>query len=64
MKHCNYAVTEGVRNVVAAKGTGNLTGTNQSIVCELTGIKRDTDDLTYLVTAIGLTPCGSSTRRW
>ena len=53
MRRCKYVVTEGMRNEVAAKVTGNLTGTNQSIVCNLTGIKQDTDDLIYLVTAIG-----------
>ena len=45
-RRCKYAVTEGMRNEVAAKGTTNLTGTNQSIVCDLTGIKQNTDDLT------------------
>jgi len=61
MRRCKYAVTEGMRNEVAAKGTGNPTGTNQRIVCDLTGIKQDPDDLIYVVTAIGLTAGGSST---
>jgi hypothetical protein len=40
MKRCKYAVTVGMRNEVAAKGTSNLTGTNQNIVCDLTDINR------------------------